>query len=145
MNNLPSSTRKVVHDCEYASITHFVSRKALEIVWRDFTPSRYFRPIFAELAEALRSSGKPHLWLCDHTAAKIIAPEDQAWLLGDWLDSLRDSGAVLAVRRLAVVQATDLFGRLSVTNLSTRLARRCARLDLHVFDGRADAVTWLGL
>jgi len=118
-------------------------QRGLDIVWRDFTPSREFRPILTALVDVLRSHRRPSYWLWDHSAAKIIAPEDQAWLLGGWFQCLEEIRVSSSARRVAVVQAVDLFGRLSVNHLARRLTERCARIAVRVFEERVGAVAWL--
>jgi hypothetical protein len=116
--------------------------QAIEIVWHNFAPSRELRPTFQKLLDHLRAQPLPTLWLCDHSAGKIIAPEDQGWLL-DELRVLASARLSARERRLAIIQAVDLFGRLSVANLTKRLAERCQHLAIGVFDERAHAMTWL--
>jgi hypothetical protein len=133
----------VLYENEYAVISHNETERSLDLAWRAFAPSRCFRRIFADLADLLRARRKPRLWLCDHSLAKIIGPEDQTWLIDEWLPASWATIGGGVVRRLAVVRAHDYFGRLSVEKISSRLSERCASLRTAIFECRAEASDWL--
>jgi hypothetical protein len=126
---------------EFVSVQFDKLQHLLELVWAPvFTPSRRLRPILTELNGFLKAN-RPQRWLCDHSGMKIISPEDQAWIVDEWLPAWRPS--LPGIRKLAVVRPQDVFGQLSVGNVTRRIAERCSAVELRWFEHRDAAGAWL--
>jgi hypothetical protein len=132
----------VVCSNEFVSVQFDRLQHLLELVWAPvFTPSRRLRPILTELGGFLKVN-RPQRWLCDHSGMKIISPEDQAWIVDEWLPAWRPP-TMPSVRKLAMVRPVDVFGQLSVSNVTKRIAERCAAVELRWFEDRNAAGAWL--
>ena len=126
----------------YVEILYEPNSHRLVIVWNPvFTPSRQLRPILLSVCEFLRVH-QPRRWLCDHSAMRIVSPEDQEWVVSDWVPTWC-VGRGDSDRRVAVVKSRDVFGLRSVTNVTRRIANDKSRLALRLFDTRRDAEEWL--
>jgi hypothetical protein len=109
----------------------------VEIAFRRFVPSTVLRHVLkmlrVELGERL-----PTRWLCDHLHMKVLASEDVAWIVDEWLPPPCGGGV-----RVALVDSVDALGRRSVAQLGQRLRAARPSLTLSLFADRLRARGWL--
>jgi hypothetical protein len=133
----------VLCENEFVTILYRPVGHYLEITWGNlFMPSKRLRPTFDAVRDFVQQR-KPRRWLCDHSSMRIISPEDQDWLIEQWIPDWRQPGVSPCVQRLAVVRSTDLFGQRATDAMTNRLRREQPALEVQQFDQRADAGAWL--
>lgn len=123
-----------------AEVAYHATSDCLEIVWDGFAPSQAFREAFDSAANWLKTH-RASKWILDHKKSKIIAPEDQKWLVQEWFATLRkDTGIPDTV---ALVNGVDFYGKISVTSYSKALSQDLGEEKLRLFEERTEAENWL--
>jgi len=130
-----------VAETPHVSVRWHAGSRVVELAWTPtFAPSRALRAALTELVPSLRTLSATR-WLCDHHHLRIVGPEDLGWVLTQWMPSW--SAASESACSIAVVQATDFFGRRSTTRFFEEVRARRPAARLQVFDARGPALAWL--
>jgi hypothetical protein len=124
-------------------IDHDLRAGCVDVVWRRFTPSRDLRAILVQLRVAFGSSPPPPRWLLDHTRMKVVSPEDQTFILDEWLAPWTAVTPCRQPARVAFVRALDMFGQRSVERLAAQLKQTYPTIAVRVFHGPRPAREWL--
>ncbi len=128
-----------VYKSEYAETYYDPITDCVMIKWIKFSPSIFFREIFEKvLPEILKS--QPQRLLLDQRRIKIIAPADQLWLIDDWYFKVSSTNRFYKV---AFIDADDLFGKLSIKNIATKMSTTSKVCEVKIFNQLDEAQVWL--
>jgi hypothetical protein len=106
----------------------------LTVVWKRQATSVQLRALHERLLELLRKH-KIHKILGDDTALPLIEPEDQAWIVQDWLPRAVAAGLKLAANK----SPEAYFGRLAIEAIKASQSL----LAIRSFDHFDEARHWL--
>jgi hypothetical protein len=106
----------------------------LTVVWKRQATSVQLRALHERLLELLRKH-KIHKILGDDTALPLIEPEDQTWIVQDWLPRAVAAGLKLAANK----SPEAYFGRLAVEAIKASQSL----LAIRSFDHFDEARRWL--
>ena len=106
----------------------------LTVVWKRQATSVQLRALHERLLELLRKH-KIHKILGDDTALPLIEPEDQAWIVQDWLPRAVAAGLKLAANK----SPEAYFGRLAIEAIKASQSL----LAIRSFDHFDEARRWL--
>ncbi|MEO1653822.1 MAG: hypothetical protein AAFU64_09770 [Bacteroidota bacterium] len=129
----------IIYKNDYVDITYQSTSRLIYFQWLKFVPSEKFQPIFEALGKN-KVLGISDKWLIDCRAMRIISPEDQNWLLEEWLEAREDC----AGRKIEIgmLMPEDLFGKLSVERLVKRMKGLYLDLAFKNFVQEAEAQEW---
>lgn len=109
----------------------------IRTVWFGFALSEEVREGMLEALRHVRENNVTR-WLADYRQRRIITPEDQQWIADTFLPQLATAG----LRRLAIVESENVFGRLSVTGPLSRASDHI-NWEIGYFDSPDEALRWL--
>jgi len=129
-----------IYKSKCAEVAYNSASDCLEFVWEGFAPSQDFREAFDSAADWLKTH-RVSKWILDHQKSKIIAPEDQKWLVQEWFVSVRQEIGIPDT--VALVNGEDFYGKISVTSYSQALSQDMGTEKLRLFEERTAAEDWL--
>ncbi|HKQ49718.1 MAG TPA: response regulator [Phycisphaerae bacterium] len=133
-----SDSRKLLAsptDNPICSIESDDSLPGLVVVWRNYANSRQLRFVHEYLLQLIEKNAISKV-LCDDTALRTIASDDQSWIIQDWIPRAIRAG----LRAGAHTASSAHFAAVAVNALASAAPDGIA---LRVFETTAEARKWL--
>jgi hypothetical protein len=122
------------HDNPVCTVVLDAEVPCLIVLWKRYATSGQLRHVLERLIELLQEHHVSKI-LADDTALPLIHPEDQAWIVQNWMPRAVAAGLRVAANK----NPSTYLGRLAVENVITR-----QRLfTIRSFEDLGDARQWL--
>ncbi len=135
-NNPFQPSDKVYVDAPHLSVRWDSSARCVVVEWKAWTDSAAFRAAYDVILDAIRENRGSRL-LIDLRKARVLADEDQKWIVEDWGPRSVQAG----VRRRAIVAPERTLPRMISDSVRRRVP--VGLLEVRAFGTLDEAFDWL--
>lgn len=122
-------------DNPVCALTYDEKVSCVSVVWRKYATSVQLRFIHEAILQMMEKYGARKI-LGDDRELPVVHPEDQRWIIEDWLPRARAAG----LKRVAAIASHSFFGRLSIGSIQLKLAND---IPIRQFHSTREAAGWL--
>ncbi|NJO02697.1 MAG: hypothetical protein HC880_14325 [Bacteroidia bacterium] len=113
---------EIILDNDYVTLIYKNDLKALEVLWKKFTPSKHYFEIL-QVAYRAAASHPVKYWISDMTNAGVISLENQKWIKKELIPRLLKGG----VEKIGVVVSLDIFNKMFTDELRKILGHQVCK------------------
>lgn len=137
MTSITTKTAEIYLDKEYVTVLYKPELKAVEILWKNFAPSKQYRETM-QLAYKVIASCRAKHWLSDMTYAGVVSIENQKWMKKEFIPR----ALKLGIEKIGFVASKDIFNKMYTDDVKNLLSAQSGA-QCHYFSVLSEAENWL--
>lgn len=133
---------KTVNVGKVLNLTPLKQHKILQVSWVDYPSSDEFREGMNKILDTMEEHGLEKI-LTETSRLGAISPEDQEWVLADWVPRSQQR---ITYKAIALVLSTDIFNQLSIDSIMAderATTTQTGTLQQRYFDSLEAGRAWL--